>query len=96
MNNVRPLVTIYVSRFILGIVSALISATVTMMNDVIDYTVFLNGKTIKNHEHRHRHILLHMASILDTHIHPTKRAPSSSNLTDYACFFVRRKFAIVA
>ena len=46
MNNVRPLVTIYVSRFILGIVSALISATVTMMNDVIDYTVFLNGITI--------------------------------------------------
>jgi hypothetical protein len=43
---VKPLVVIYWIRLVLGIVAAGISTAVTMLNDELSYTVFMNGITI--------------------------------------------------
>ncbi len=42
----KPLVVIYWIRLVLGIVAAGISTAVTMLNDELSYTVFMNGITI--------------------------------------------------
>ena len=42
----KPLVLIYWLRLVLGVVSASISTVVTLLNDVVDYTTFMNGLTV--------------------------------------------------
>ncbi len=41
----KPLVTIYIARFILGVIAAAISTAITMLYDTGSYTIFLNGIT---------------------------------------------------
>ncbi len=42
----KPLVTIYLLRLVLGVVAAGISTAVTMLHDELSYTIFMNGITI--------------------------------------------------
>ena len=42
----KPLVTIYWLRLLMGVIAAGISTAVTLMQDELSYTVFMNGITI--------------------------------------------------
>ena len=42
----KPLVLIYWLRLVLGLVAASISTVVTLLNDEVTYTTFINGLTI--------------------------------------------------
>lgn len=46
LNAVKPLVMIYWLRVVLGVVAASISTVVSLLNDVLSYTTFINGLTV--------------------------------------------------